>query len=146
MLLPNRLSYRPLEVDRLEAAFDAQAGIRRGRDPPPGPLEAGCLQRAWKRFLTRVQTLKHALGQMLPAGLASATQLWRQLRHVLGRAEDILRFLAQQGKRSLLGDYTCLRPAPSRGAPRIGTWRGARGPPRGTIPQNRFLGVGRARR
>jgi hypothetical protein len=34
------------------------------------------------------------------------------LRRRVGTAEAILRFLAQYGKRSLLGDYACLRAAP----------------------------------
>jgi hypothetical protein len=110
----NRLPYRPLEVERLEGHFDAQAGTSTGLDPPPELIEAGCWQRAWKRFLTRVDPLKDVFGQILPAGLQTAQQLWKQLRRAVGSAEDILRFLAQHGKRSLLGDYACLRPAPER--------------------------------
>jgi len=30
----------------------------------------------------------------------------------VGSAEEMLRFLARHCKRSLLGDYACLRPAP----------------------------------
>lgn len=55
----HRLPYRPLEVERLQGAFD----------PPPEPIEAGCLQRAWNRFLTRVKVLPDAFGQILPAEL-----------------------------------------------------------------------------
>jgi hypothetical protein len=33
------------------------------------------------------------------------------MRRGVGSAEDMLRFLAQSCKRSLLGDYACLRPA-----------------------------------
>ena len=112
VLPPNRLPYRPLEVERLQAHFDAQAEVSSGLDPPPEPIEAGCLQRAWKRFLTRVDPLKDAFGQMLPAALPSARQLWRQLRQGVGSAEQMLRFLALCCKRSLLGDYACLRPVP----------------------------------
>jgi hypothetical protein len=107
-----RLTYRPLEVDRLEGFFDTQAGIRTGLDPPPGLVEAGCLQRAWNRLLTRVQILKHAFGQLLPSELHTLQQLWKELRHGMGSAEQMLRFLARSCKRSLLGDYACLRPAP----------------------------------
>ena len=107
-----RLTYRPLEGPQLQLAFDRQAGIRCGLDPPPGPTEAGCLQRAWSRFLTRVDSLKDAFGQMLPAGVRTARQLWKQLRRCVGPAEQMLRWLAQTCKRSLLGDYACLRPAP----------------------------------
>ena len=112
VLPAQRLPYRPLAVERLQGAFDAQAEVGRGLDPPPEPIEAGCLQRAWNRFLTRVHILQDALGQILPAALQSAPQLWRESRRALGSAEAILRFLARSCKRSLLGDYACLRPAP----------------------------------
>ena len=112
VLPPGRLTYRPLEVERLQGFFDAQAGIRTGLDPPPGPVEAGCLQRAWNRFLTRAKVLTDSFGQMLPAELPTGPQLWQVLRRAVGAAEQMLRFLAQYCKRSLLGDYACLRPAP----------------------------------
>jgi hypothetical protein len=105
-----RLTYRPLEVDRLQAYFDDQAKVSCGLDPPPGIIEAGCLQRAWKRLLTRVDRLKDAFGQMLPAELEGAEQLWKELRRTVGSAEGILRFLARNCNCSLLGDYRCLRP------------------------------------
>jgi hypothetical protein len=105
-----RLTYRPLEVDRLQAYFDDQAKVSCGLDPPPGTIEAGCLQRAWKRLLTRVDRLKDAFGQMLPAELEGAEQLWKELRRTVGSAEDILSFLAQNCNCSLLRDYRCLRP------------------------------------
>jgi hypothetical protein len=109
-----RLSYRPLEVVRLQTHFDGQAKVSCGLDPPPGTIETGCLQRAWKRFLTRVDRLKVAFGQMLPAELKDAAQLWKELRRTLGSAEDILRFLARNCNCSLLGNYACLRPASLR--------------------------------
>ena len=111
VLPANRLSYRPLEVERLQTHFDGQAKLSCGLDPPPEPIEAGCLQRAWNRFLARVEILKNAFGQMLPAELPTAQQLWKELRRVVGSTEAMLGFLAQSCKRSLLGDYTCLRPA-----------------------------------
>lgn len=107
-----RLPYRPLEVDRLQGGFDAQAGIGTGLDPPPEAIEAGCLQRAWNRFLARVNILTDAFGQILPSELRTARQLWKELRRGMGSAEDRVRFLARHCKRSLLGDYACLRPAP----------------------------------
>ncbi len=107
-----RLTYRPLEVERLQGFFDAQAEVSCGLDPPPGLLEAGCLQRAWNRFLTRVKVLQDTFGQILPSELHPARQLWKELRRSVGSAEDMLRFLARHCKRSLLGDYACLRPAP----------------------------------
>ena len=111
VLPANHLSYRPLEVDRLQAHFDGQAKVSCGLDPPPEAIEAGCMQRAWKRFLTRVETLKNAFGQMLPVELHTAEQFWIELRRAVGSTEEMLRFLAQSCKRSLLGDYACLRPA-----------------------------------
>jgi hypothetical protein len=112
VLPTNRLTYRPLEVRQLQAHFDAQAEGSSGLDPPPDAITAGCLQRAWNRFLTRVDVLKTALGQMLPAVISTPRHLWQQLRRCVGTAEVMLRFLARHGKRSLLGDYACLRPAP----------------------------------
>jgi hypothetical protein len=112
VLPPLRLTYRPLELGRLEGFFDARAKVSSGLDPPPGLVEAGCLQRAWDRFLTRVDVLKHVFGQLLPSDLHTGPVLWKELRRGVGSAEQILRFLAQSCKRSLLGDYACLRPAP----------------------------------
>ena len=112
VLPANRLPYRPLEAQRLGAHFDAQAEVGSGPDPPAQQVEAGCLERAWKRFLTRVEVLKNALGQILPLGIGNAQELWKQLRCCLGSTAAILRELAEPGKRSLLGDYRCLRPAP----------------------------------
>jgi hypothetical protein len=110
VLPANRLTYRPLEVRRLQAYFDAQAKVSTGLDPPPEPIEAGCLQRAWTRFLTRVQRLKNAFGQVLPAEPQTGPPLWQELRRCVGSAEQMLRGLAQSCKVSLLGDYACLRP------------------------------------
>lgn len=112
VLPAHRLPYRPLEVERLQGGFDAQAEVGTGLDPPPEPIEAGCLQRAWNRFLTRVNLLKESFGQRLPAELHTAQQLWKELRRGVGSAEQMLRFLARSCKRSLLGDYACLQPAP----------------------------------
>jgi len=109
-----RLTYRPLEVGRLQGFFDTQAGISCGLDPPPGLVEAGCLQRAWNRLLARVLVLEDAFGQILPSELHTAEQVWKELRRGMGLAEDMLRFLARHCKRSLLGDCACLRPARSR--------------------------------
>lgn len=112
VLPPNRLTYRPLEVQQLQSHFDGQAEVSSGLDPPPDAITAGCLQRAWNRFLTRVEVLQTAFGQMLPAVISTPQHLWQQLRQCVGTAEQMLRFLAQHGKRSLLGDYACLQPAP----------------------------------
>lgn len=112
VLPPNRLTYRPLEVKQLQTHFDGQAEVSSGLDPPPDAIRAGCWQRAWNRFLTRFETLKDSFGQILPAVISTPHHLWQQLRRCVGTAEEMLRFLAQYGKRSLLGDYACLKPAP----------------------------------
>lgn len=104
-----RLPYRPLEGPRVEAFFNAQAGIRSGPDPPPGVLEAGCLRRAWTRLQTRVSTLKEAFGQLIASGISQAAQLWEQMRLAKETLAGILGFLAQTRNISLLGDYRCLR-------------------------------------
>ena len=105
----DRLPYRPVAGPRLEAYFNAQAGIGSGPGPPPGQLEAGCLRRAWTRFQTRVSTLKEAFGQLISSGISGAEQLWKELRLAKKTLADILRFLAQTRNLSLLGDYRCLR-------------------------------------
>lgn len=112
VLPPLRLTYRPLELNRLQGFFDAQAKVSSGLDPPPGLVEAGCLQRAWNRFLTRGDVLKSAFGQLLPSELRTGQVLWLELRRGVGSTEQMLHFLAQCCKRSLLGDYACLRPGP----------------------------------
>lgn len=109
VLPQERLPYRPLEGQRLQAFFDAQAGIGCGPGPPPGPLEAGCLRRAWSRFQTRVCTLKQAFGLLIPSVISGAAQLWGQMRLAKETLANILAFLAQTRNLSLLGDYRCLR-------------------------------------
>lgn len=130
----HRLPYRPLAGDRLQGSFDAQAKVGTGLDPPPEPIEAGCLQRAWQRFLTRVKVLQDAWGQMLPAELPTAQQLWQALRRGVGSAEAMLRFLARSCQRSLLGDYAWLRPAPERPAQSGLVRSGRRAAPGGDDP------------
>ena len=105
----DRLPYRPLEGLRVEAYFNAQAGIGSGPDPPPGVLEAGCLRRAWARFQTRVSRLKEAFGQLIPSVISEAAHLWKQMRLAKETLAAILGFLAQTRNLSLLGDYRCLR-------------------------------------
>jgi len=105
----NHLPYRPVEGPRVEAFFNAQAGIGSGPDPPPGQLEAGCLRRAWTRFQTRVSTLKEAFGLLIASVLSGAADLWKQMRLAKETLAGILGFLAETRKVSLLGDYRCLR-------------------------------------
>lgn len=112
VLSADRLPVRSVEGPRLEAYFNAQAGIGSGPDPPPGELEAGCLRRAWTRFQTRVATLKEAFGLLIPSVISSAAQLWKQLRLARKTLAAILGFLAHTRNTSLLGDYHCLRLPP----------------------------------
>jgi hypothetical protein len=112
VLPADRLPYRPLEGPRVEAFFDAQAGIRSGPDPPPGVLEAGCLRRAWARLQARVSTLKEAFGLLIPSVLSGAGDLWKQMRLAKKTLAGILGFLGQTRNLSLLGDYRCLRLPP----------------------------------
>jgi hypothetical protein len=82
---------------------------------------------------------------MLPAALPTGQPLWWPLRQGVGSAEQMLGFLAQSGKRSLLGDYACLRPVPCNiGAQALGRGAG-REPPGGMIPHKGVIPqVGRA--
>jgi len=109
VLPDHRLPYRPLETSRLEAAFNEQAEAGTGPDPPPEPLEAGCLRRAWRRFQTRVQTLKDAFGLLIESASHCPKHLWKQMRLAKGDLWSILLYLARYHKVSLLGDYHCLR-------------------------------------
>jgi hypothetical protein len=109
VLPADRLPYRPLQGGRLEAYFNEQAEAGSGPDPPPEPLEAGCLRRAWTRFQTRVCTLREAFGLLIAHATDSAGALWKQMRLAKATLQGILRHLAQTHKRSLLGDYPCLR-------------------------------------
>jgi len=104
-----RLPYRPVTVARLQAFLDGQAGVGCGLDPPPDPLEAGCLRRAWARFQTRGRILQDAFGLLVASVISGAADLWKQMRRAKESLGGILHFLAQSGKRSLLGDYCCLR-------------------------------------
>ena len=109
VLPADRLPYRPLAGDRLEACFNQQAEDGTGPDPPPNVLEAGCLHRAWQRFQSRMAALKEAFGQWIAALTHSAGALWKQMRLARGTLASILHYLAQTHQRSLLGDYQCLR-------------------------------------
>ena len=107
-VLPDTLlPYRPVGCDLLEAWLEAEIT---GRDPPKvTENERGCLKRAQSRFLQRIPSLTEVLGQMIKHVSPTATQLWVQLRK-LGKLTDILCFLADKFKTSLLGDYRCLAP------------------------------------
>jgi len=109
VLPDHRLPYRAVEAERVEAFFNEQAEAGSGPDPPPDELEAGCLRRAWTRFQTRVAQLKEAFGLLIARVTDSAAALWKQLRLAKGTLAGSLLYLAQSHKRSLLGDYRCLR-------------------------------------
>ena len=101
------LPYRPVGTALVMTWFDAAF---MGRAPPRvTESERGCLKRAHERFLQRIPSLTEVLGQMISVVSPSATQLWGQLRK-LGKLGDILCFLAEKFKTSLLGDYRCLHP------------------------------------
>jgi hypothetical protein len=110
VLSANRLPYRPVEAPRLQRYFDTQAGWASGLDPPANVVETGCLQRAWQRFGQRIQRLQDLFGQILPAVLPTAAQVWQALRQAVGSVGQILLWLARHTRSSLLGDYRCLQP------------------------------------
>ena len=105
----DRLPYRSVAGPRLEAHFNEQAEAGAGSDPPPDALEAGCLRRAWTRFQTRVVSLQEAFGLLLVNLPDSPGALWQQMRQAKGTLPNILAYLAQTRKVSLLADYRCLR-------------------------------------
>jgi hypothetical protein len=106
------LPYRPVGIELLQAWLDAEL---MGRAPPDvTENERGCLKRAHERFLQRIPSLTEVMGQMIKAVSPSASQLWEQLRK-LGELTDILSFLAEKFKTSLLGNYRCLRPRAATG-------------------------------
>jgi hypothetical protein len=118
VLSADRLPYRPVEAQRLQSYFDRQAGWASGLDPPADGVETGCWQRAWQRLDRRTQRLQDLLGQLLPAPLTTAAQVWSALRQAMGSLEHILLWLARHTHSSLLGDYRCLQPvSPTAGAP-----------------------------
>jgi hypothetical protein len=113
VLPAHRLPYRAVRAERLQAAFDQQAGIRaQGPDPPPRVVEAGCLRRAWSALTQRVATLKFALGQLVSSTVSDGASLWRSLRQSFDSVAKMLCFLSRHHHISLLGNYRCVRPPP----------------------------------
>jgi len=101
------LPYRPIEAAKVGAWLDAEHGLSDER-PQVTEKEKECLKRAECNFAARTPSLIQVLGQMIRHIGSSPRQLWKQLRRLGGLAE-ILRFLAERFKTSLLADYRCLR-------------------------------------
>jgi hypothetical protein len=101
--------YRPVRAERLEAYFNFRSGNNAGLDPPPKPIEAGCLRRAWLRLSKRQDQLRGAFDQLIPLGLDSVEKLWSEILKAKSRLSAILGFLFEKHKISLLGDYACCR-------------------------------------
>ena len=102
----HRLPYRAVRAKRLQRDFDRRAGIQTpGLDPPPRPVEAGCLQRAWRALSARVTTLKEAFGQLVDSTVSEVTAFWASLRRSQDSVPKILCFLSQHHHISLLGNY-----------------------------------------
>ena len=113
VLPPDSLPYRPLSLALVELYFNRRATSEQspqsGPDPPPSVLEEGCLQRAWSRFSSRSERLKHCLGHLVPATTQVPTTLWQSMRRSLGSLQAILAHLAKACECSLFGDYRCLK-------------------------------------
>ena len=128
VLADEALPYRAVEVELLERWFDSR---HRGRDPPEvTEVERGCLERAERRFAQRTTSLTSTLGQMIKAIRPTAQRLWIELRKSR-RLVEILGWLAEKFKTSLLGDYRCLKPFSATGpagatGSRIDRFRGSR--------------------
>lgn len=112
VLPPHRLPYRSVRAERLQGAFDQRAGIQtQGLDPPPRPVEAGCLRRAWSALTARVATLRDAFGQLVGRTVSEGASFWASLRQSFDSVSKMLCFLSEHHRISLLGNYRCLRPA-----------------------------------
>ena len=111
VLPSHRLPYRAVRAERLQGAFDQEAGIQaQGLDPPPRVVEAGCLQRAWSALTARVTTLTEAFGQLVSSTVSDGASLWASLRQSFSSVPRMLAFLSEHHGISLLGNYRCLRP------------------------------------
>jgi len=118
--------YRSLPVARFELWMDVRfelAGPSAGggaRPPPASEVEKGCLLRALHRLQSRIPLLCGLLGQRMPLLEGKDTRgFWRALRGI-DRLADILRFLAESFKTSLLAGYLSLKPHWERELSRVG--------------------------
>lgn len=109
VLPPECLPYRPIPAHRFLAFLDHSLLESPALDPPPNELEAGCLSRAFRRFLQRQHPLRVALGQRIPALANSSGELWRGIRRFQSTLDGILSHLWNHHKISLLGDYRCCK-------------------------------------
>ena len=111
VLPSHRLPYRPVRAERLQGDFDQRAGIQaQGLDPPPRPVEAGCLHRAWSVLTQRVAALQDTFGQLVSSTVSEGASFWASLRQSFDSVATMLCFLSQHHRISLLGNYRCLRP------------------------------------
>ena len=113
VLAAHRLPYRAIRAERLQGDFDQRAGIQtQGLDPPPGAVEAGCLQRAWSALTKRVATLKDVFGQRVSSTVSDGASFWVSVRQSFDSVPKMLCFLSEHHRISLLGNYRCVRPPP----------------------------------
>lgn len=122
VLPDDMVPYRPISTSLLESVLECTLN---GRDPPERTeKEKGCLNRATQSFIINIPFLTNKLGQMIKVIRPSATELWQELRR-LGDMKQILGYLAEHFKTSLLKNYRCLHPLargerdPCRGALKI---------------------------
>lgn len=122
VLPDDAVPYRPISTSLLESALECTLN---GRDPPQRTeKEKGCLNRALQSFIINIPFLANKLGQMIKVIRPSAAELWQELRE-LGDMNQILGYLAEHFKTSLLKNYRCLQPfvrgerAPCRSALKI---------------------------
>ncbi len=73
-------------------------------------MEAGCLQRAWSCFVSRIGILKEAFGQLIETQISKGPPLWNQLRQAMNSVAKMLHFLSEHHHISLLANYRCLLP------------------------------------
>lgn len=110
VLPSHRLPYRPVRAERLQRDFDQRAGIQaQGLDPPPRPVEAGCLQRAWSALTQRIATLQDAFGQLVSSTVSDGALFWASLRQSFDSVSKMLCFLSEHHRISLLSSYRCLQ-------------------------------------
>ena len=127
VLADNRLPYRPVAAEELEAAFDGKAQVLAtmalpaatptatptatpiatpiATPAPPSEKKSGCFDRAWTAWNRNSRQIAELIGHKLPrAASEDAAQCWRSLRETLN-IKGILSILWTRFKTSLLRDY-----------------------------------------